>query len=109
MSGRITAITVDPFHPEVIYAGAASGGVWRSRSAGTGLGAHLHKAPTQSVGSLAINPKNPDEIWVGTGEGQPQKLAELRRGYSSSPVNGGRDSACMGLQTAENYPPGHRQ
>ncbi|MFM8488255.1 MAG: WD40/YVTN/BNR-like repeat-containing protein, partial [Bacteroidota bacterium] len=72
MSGRITAITVDPFHPEVIYAGAASGGVWRSRSAGTAWEPIFDKAPTQSVGSLAINPKNPDEIWVGTGEGNPR-------------------------------------
>lgn len=69
MSGRITAIAVDPIHPEVIYAGSASGGVWRSTSGGTNWQPIFDKAPTQCIGSIAINPKNPDEIWVGTGEG----------------------------------------
>ncbi|MFN5238819.1 MAG: WD40/YVTN/BNR-like repeat-containing protein, partial [Bacteroidota bacterium] len=97
MSGRITAITVDPFHPEVIYAGAASGGVWRSRSGGTAWEPIFDKAPTQSVGSLAINPKNPDEIWVGTGEGNPRNSQNFGVGIFKS-VNGGRDWTCMGLQ-----------
>ena len=56
MSGRITAITVDPFRPEVIYAGAASGGVWRSTSGGTDWQPIFDKAPTLSVGSIAISP-----------------------------------------------------
>ena len=98
MSGRITAITVDPFHPEVIYAGAASGGVWRSRSGGTAWEPIFDKAPTQSVGSLAINPKNPDEIWVGTGEGNPRNSQNFGVGIFKS-VNGGRDWVCMGLQS----------
>lgn len=97
MSGRITAIAVDPFHPEVIYAGAASGGVWRSRSGGTAWEPVFDKAPTQSVGSLAINPKNPDEIWVGTGEGNPRNSQNFGVGIFKS-VNGGRDWTCMGLQ-----------
>ncbi|HLP96739.1 MAG TPA: hypothetical protein VK168_22010, partial [Saprospiraceae bacterium] len=72
MSGRITALAVDPSHPEVIYAGAASGGVWRSKSGGTAWEPIFDKAPTQGIGSIAINPRNPDEIWVGTGEGNPR-------------------------------------
>ena len=34
MSGRVTAIAVQRDRPEVIYAGTASGGLWRSESAG---------------------------------------------------------------------------
>ncbi|MBL7826432.1 MAG: hypothetical protein JNJ57_07375 [Saprospiraceae bacterium] len=97
MSGRITAITVDPFRPEVIYAGAASGGVWRSTSGGTDWQPIFDKAPTQSVGSLAINPKNPDEIWVGTGEGNPRNSQNFGVGIFKS-INGGKDWMCMGLQ-----------
>ena len=67
MSGRITAITCDPQLSEVIYAGAASGGVWRSKSGGTRWEPIFDKAPTQSIGSIAVNPHNPDEIWVVTG------------------------------------------
>lgn len=97
MSGRITAITVDPFRPEVIYAGAASGGVWRSTSGGTDWQPIFDKAPTQSVGALAINPHNPDEIWVGTGEGNPRNSQNFGVGIFKS-INGGKDWTCMGLQ-----------
>ncbi|MFN5364816.1 MAG: hypothetical protein ACK5CH_05315, partial [Bacteroidota bacterium] len=54
MSGRITAITVDPFHPEVIYAGAASGGVWRSRSGGTAWEPIFVQAATVWVGCVGF-------------------------------------------------------
>ncbi len=97
MSGRITAIAVDPTHPEVMYAGAASGGVWRSTSGGTNWQPIFDKAPTQSVGSIAVNPRNPDEIWVGTGEGNPRNSQNFGVGIFKT-INGGKDWVCMGLQ-----------
>lgn len=97
MSGRITAIAVDPTHPEVIYAGAASGGLWRSKSGGTRWEPIFDKAPTQGVGSIAVNPRNPDEIWVGTGEGNPRNSQNFGAGIFKT-VNGGQDWTCMGLQ-----------
>ncbi len=97
MSGRITAITVDPTHPEVIYAGAASGGVWRSTSGGTNWEPIFDKAPTQSIGSIAVNPRNPDEIWVGTGEGNPRNSQNFGVGIFKT-INGGKDWVCMGLE-----------
>ena len=97
MSGRITAIACDPQRPEVIYAGAASGGVWRSRSGGTGWQPIFDKAPTQSVGALAINPRNPDEIWVGTGEGNPRNSQNFGIGIFKT-LDGGQNWTCMGLQ-----------
>ncbi len=97
MSGRITAIIADPQHPEVIYAGAASGGVWRSKSGGTGWQPIFDKAPTQSVGALAIHPRNPDEIWVGTGEGNPRNSQNFGIGIFKT-LDGGENWTCMGLQ-----------
>ena len=97
MSGRITSIACDPQHPEVIYAGAASGGVWRSKNGGTGWQPIFDNAPTQSVGSLAINPRNPDEIWVGTGEGNPRNSQNFGVGIFKT-LDGGQHWTCMGLQ-----------
>ncbi len=97
MSGRITAIAVDPVNDNVIYAGAASGGVWRSRSGGTNWEPIFDKAPTQSVGSIAINPKNPNEIWVGTGEGNPRNSQNFGAGIFKS-IDGGKNWTCMGLE-----------
>ncbi|MEY3241329.1 MAG: hypothetical protein RIR11_2768 [Bacteroidota bacterium] len=97
MSGRITTITTDPNDVNIIYAGAASGGVWRSKSGGTNWEPIFDKAPTQSVGAMAINPKNPSEIWVGTGEGNPRNSQNFGAGIFKS-IDGGKNWICMGLQ-----------
>ena len=97
MSGRITAITCDPGNPAIIYAGAASGGVWRSKSGGTAWEPIFDAAPTQSIGAIAINPNNPDEIWVGTGEGNPRNSQNFGAGIFKS-IDGGLHWTCMGLQ-----------
>ncbi|MGI9159563.1 MAG: VPS10 domain-containing protein, partial [Saprospiraceae bacterium] len=97
MSGRITAITTHPADTRIIYAGAASGGVWRSKSGGTNWTPIFDKAPTQSVGAIAINPHNPDEIWVGTGEGNPRNSQNFGLGIFRS-LDGGETWTCMGLE-----------
>ena len=102
MSGRITTITTDPNDANIIYAGAASGGVWRSKSGGTNWEPIFDKAPTQSVGALAINPKNPSEIWVGTGEGNPRNSQNFGAGIFRS-IDGGKNWVCMGLQKTKIY------
>jgi len=97
MSGRITALACDPTQPNVIYAGAASGGVWRSRSGGTQWEPLFDTAPTQSIGAIAIHPKNPDLIWVGTGEGNPRNSQNFGVGIFKS-IDGGRSWQHMGLE-----------
>jgi photosystem II stability/assembly factor-like uncharacterized protein len=97
MSGRITAIACDPANSNIIYAGAASGGVWRSKSGGTNWEPIFDEAPTQSIGAIAIQPNNPDEIWVGTGEGNPRNSQNFGAGIFRS-IDGGKTWTCMGLQ-----------
>lgn len=97
MSGRITALACDPANPNVVYAGAASGGVWRSRSGGTNWEPIFDAAPTQSIGALAIHPQNPDLIWVGTGEGNPRNSQNFGVGIFKS-IDGGRTWQHMGLE-----------
>lgn len=79
MSGRITAIDVVVSNPDIIYAGAASGGVWRSTSAGISWEPLFDKESTLGIGSIAIQQDNPAVIWVGTGEGNPRN--SLNGGY----------------------------
>jgi photosystem II stability/assembly factor-like uncharacterized protein len=66
MSGRITAIEVDPTDSAVIYVGSAGGGVWRSQDGGI-VFSHFFK-DQMSIGALAIDPQDPKTIWIGTGE-----------------------------------------
>jgi hypothetical protein len=65
-AGRIGAIAVDPNHANVIYAGGADGGVFRSVNDGatwTPIADHL---PALSVGSVTAMPDG--SLWLGTGE-----------------------------------------
>ncbi len=68
MSGRIVELEAHPTNDRVMYAGAAGGGVWRTTNGGASFQPIFDEHP-QSVGSIALDPQNPDKIlWVGTGE-----------------------------------------
>jgi len=67
MSGRVTAVEVNPENPTEFYIAYASGGVWYSNNNGTSFAPILDNSPTQNVGSLTVDWKT-KTIWVGTGE-----------------------------------------
>lgn len=97
MSGRITAIDVVRSEPDHIIAGAASGGVWESRDGGVTWVPIFDEQPTLSIGAIRINPSNPSEIWVGTGEGNPRNTQNSGKGIFRT-LDGGRTWKCMGLE-----------
>ena len=101
MSGRVTAIDVQRDRPHVIYVGTASGGLWRSESAGVTWEPLFDDQPTQSIGDVTIAPSNPDVIWVGTGEGNPRNSHTSGAGVFRS-IDGGATWTCMGLQGTRN-------
>lgn len=71
ISGRILAVAVDPSNPDILWAGSASGGVWRSTTGGEGTSAWERLTtgfPVLGVSAIAIDPTNPDVVYIGTGE-----------------------------------------
>lgn len=68
VGGRMTCIVCHPANPDVIWAGAAGGGVWTSRNAGMTWSPLWHSQEVLNVGSLAIDSTEPDTIYCGTGE-----------------------------------------
>ncbi|HEV2178235.1 MAG TPA: hypothetical protein VGW33_13705 [Terriglobia bacterium] len=66
--GRVTAVVGVPGDPNVYYAGAAAGGVFKSTDGGTTWTAVFKKEATASIGDVALAPSNPNFVWVGTGE-----------------------------------------
>src|SRR5215207_8960627 len=68
IGGRLTSIVCHPKFPERIWAGAAGGGVWFSPDAGQSWQSQWFSQDVLNVGSLAIDPTNPDVIYCGTGE-----------------------------------------
>ena len=97
MSGRITAIDVVLSDPNTIYVGTASGGVWKSNSAGIKWEPIFDDQVTASIGSISIQQSNPDVIWVGSGEGNPRN--SLNGGYGIfKSIDGGKSWKSMGLE-----------
>src|SRR5258705_5203964 len=68
IGGRITSLACHPKHPERLWAGAAGGGVWHSKDGGDNWASCWDDQDILNAGSLAIDPRNPDTIYCGTGE-----------------------------------------
>jgi hypothetical protein len=68
VSGRVTAIVVDPTNANKVYLGTAQGGVWRSLDAGVNWTPIFDSAQSLAIGALAIAPSSPGTLYVGTGE-----------------------------------------
>ena len=97
MSGRVTSIDVVHSNPDIMYAGTASGGLWKSTSGGIKWDPIFENEATASIGAVAIQQSNPSVIWVGTGEGNPRN--SLNGGYGIyKSLDGGKNWILMGLE-----------
>lgn len=67
-AGRVSAIAIHPTDMNILYAGGAQGGVWRSDDAGASWRPLTDQECSLAMGSIAIDPVNPDIIYAGTGE-----------------------------------------
>jgi hypothetical protein len=56
MSGRVAAIEVVPSKPDVIYVGAATGGVWKSVNGGLTWEPIFDDQPVAAIGAVAVHP-----------------------------------------------------
>jgi photosystem II stability/assembly factor-like uncharacterized protein len=71
IGGRTLALEFNPLNPSTIYAGSASGGLWRSPTAGVGAQAWEYVTtgfPVLSVSAIAIASQDTNTIYIGTGE-----------------------------------------
>jgi photosystem II stability/assembly factor-like uncharacterized protein len=99
MSGRISAIDAVAEDPLTVYVGAASGGVWKSKDGGITWDPVFDKH-TQSIGAIAIDPGNPEVVWVGTGETWSRNSVSVGTGLYKS-TNGGDSWKLIGLEDSE--------
>ncbi len=68
VSGRTSAVAVDPTNANIVYSGGAQGGIWKSTNAGATWTPLSDFEASLAIGSIAIDPTNPQTIYVGTGE-----------------------------------------
>jgi hypothetical protein len=89
IGGRITDLAVDPVNSGVVYAAIASGGVFKSVNAGSNWTPIFDDQPSLSVGSVAVDPSNPQTVWVGTGEANAASYSFFGMGIFKSDDGGG--------------------
>ena len=65
---RVAAIVGVPGDPSTYYAGASSGGVWKSSDGGNRWTPIFDDEPVAAIGALAVAPSDPNVVWAGTGE-----------------------------------------
>jgi photosystem II stability/assembly factor-like uncharacterized protein len=111
IAGRVISLAVDPRNPSRVFAGSASGGLWVSElydpvkhswSAGAGNPTDANwrdpsrpywrwryvdtGQPVLGVGAIAIHPRDPDVIYIGTGEVYGYR--RTARGFDYQPTRG---------------------
>lgn len=80
IGGRVLSVAIDHDSTNIIWAGSASGGLWRSPSGGIGVNAWEYVQTgfnLLSVSTIALNPQNANEMYVGTGEISGYELGQV--------------------------------
>ncbi len=102
ISGRITDVAVVPPKGKAytIYAGAASGGVWKTDNEGTTWAPVFDQGPSAAVGTLALDPSDPQVLYVGTGEANIFRSSQSGTGVYKT-ADGGRTWIHLGLAATQ--------
>jgi photosystem II stability/assembly factor-like uncharacterized protein len=98
ISGRCTDVEV--VRPKgknyTIYVASASGGLWKSINEGTSWEPLFDTMPSTTIGDIALDPQNPDVLWVGTGEANIFRSSQTGAGLFRT-TDGGKTWQPMGL------------
>jgi photosystem II stability/assembly factor-like uncharacterized protein len=93
---RVTSTAGVVGDPSTYYAGAASGGIWKTTDDGITWKPIFDGQPVSSIGSLAVAPSDPNVVWAGTGEPFIRSHISVGWGVWRS-TDAGRNWAKMGL------------
>ena len=97
MSGRVGAIDAVEADPDIVYVGAATGGLWKSANGGVTWTPLTDSLPAASIGAIAIYQPTPDLVWIGTGERNRRNSAGVGTGVYKS-LDAGKTWSRMGLE-----------
>ncbi len=100
MSGRIGDIEAVVSNPNIVYVGAATGGLWKSTNGGVTWKPIFDGQPASSIGAVSVFQQNPSIVWVGAGEGNPRNSVGVGNGIYKS-LDGGETWAFLGLAKTE--------
>lgn len=70
-SGRIKSLAIHPTDGNVVYAGAADGGVWKTTNGGATWVSQMRLELSFAIGAIAVAPSSPSIVYAATGENTP--------------------------------------
>ena len=96
MGGRITDVEGIPGNPALVYVASASGGLFKTVNGGMTWTPIFDHQSTISIGDIAVDPHNPDVVWVGTGEANARNSVSFGDGVYKT-LDGGKTWRNLGL------------
>lgn len=97
MGGRVADVEGVAGDPNLVYVATGSGGLFKTTDGGVTWTALFERQSTISIGDIALEPGNPDVIWVGTGESNVRNSVSFGDGVYKS-TDGGKTWKHMGLK-----------
>src|SRR5262247_1724662 len=97
-SGRIAAVVGVPGDPNTYYAGAASGGVWKTTDGARTFEPVFDDQPSQAIGALAVAASDPNVVWAGTGEAWTIRDSDVMGDGVYKSTDAGKTWTNMGLR-----------
>jgi photosystem II stability/assembly factor-like uncharacterized protein len=98
--GRVGDIAIDPRNRQVWYVATASSGLWKTTDSGETWKPIFDEYGSYSLGCITLDLKNPDVVWLGTGENQSQRSVGYGDGIWKS-TDGGKTWKHVGLKDSE--------
>lgn len=98
VGNRVSTVAGVPGDANTYYAGAASGGIWKTTDGGVHWSPVFDGQPVSSIGALAVAPSNPSIVWAGTGEPFIRSHISVGAGVYKS-TDAGRTWTLMGLDS----------
>lgn len=98
--GRIADVAVHPLRKSTWYVAAGSGGLWKTTNAGMTFTPVFDDQPSYSIGVVTLDPRNPEVVWVGTGENVSGRHVGWGDGVYKS-RDGGQTWQRMGLAKSQ--------
>jgi photosystem II stability/assembly factor-like uncharacterized protein len=97
MGGRITDVEGVDGRPELVYVATASGGLFKTTNGGTTWTPIFDHEATISIGNIAVDPHNPDVVWLGSGEANARNSVSFGDGVYKT-LDGGKTWRNLGLK-----------